>query len=481
MDSLSNTEPSKRTNHNFEPEDSNALRSEGDEGNYLLDVSRRAHFMRAAAVGLLAGGVAVAFQLSLDVFENGRIALLTAIRNFPVWGWSILPILCATCGATAGYLTERFSPAAAGSGIPHIRAVLAGKRALNWRQIFPVKFIGGVLALGSGFSLGREGPTVQLGASAGAAFSDILKLDAHSKKNLIASAAGAGLGAAFNAPLAGFIFVIEELQREISSLTLVSALIASVIAVAVSRIFTGQLPSFHIQNYALPPLMSLPLFAVMGLVAGYAGVFFNRTLIWSVKASRRTHLPTWKKAAIVGAITGLAAWWLPDALGGGHRIAESILRGDFTSGSFTLFLFFLLAGKFILTMLGYSSGIPGGIFAPLLVLGAIIGQLFGHVSAVMFPSVGTTPAAYAVVCMAAMFTSIVRAPLTGIVLILEMTGNQEQLFALCLTCLVAYLVAEHARCEPIYDSLLELDLAGDTSGEKAAIGAKEINVPVAAA
>ena len=128
-----------------------------------------------------------------------------------------------------------------------------------------------------------------------------------------------------------------------------------------------------------------------------------------VKASQRTHLPVWQKGAIVGAITGLAGWWLPDALGGGHRIAESILRGDFTSGSFTLFLFILLFGKFILTMLGYSSGLPGGIFAPLLVLGAIIGQLFGHVSAAMFPSVGTTPAAYAVV-MATMFTSIVRAP-----------------------------------------------------------------------
>ncbi len=468
MDSLPESEPSVSTAKDSttiaqetppEPHDEQS----SDEGNYLLGVSRRFHFMRAAAVGLLAGGVAVAFQLSLDAAENGRIALLSAMRHFPAWGWSILPVLCALCGAAAGYLTEHYAPAAAGSGIPHIRAVLAGKRTLDWRRIFPVKFIGGVLALGSGFSMGREGPTVQLGASAGAALSDTLKLDPHSKRNLIASAAGAGLGAAFNAPLAGFIFVIEELQREISSLTLVSALIASVISVAVSRIFTGQLPSFHIRDYSLPPLTALPLFAVMGLVAGYAGVIFNRTLIWGVKASQRTKLPVWKKGMIVGAITGLAGWWLPDALGGGHRIAESILRGDFTSGSFTLFLFILLFGKFILTMLGYSSGLPGGIFAPLLVLGAIIGQLFGHVSAAMFPSVGTTPAAYAVVCMAAMFTSIVRAPLTGIVLILEMTGNQEQLFALCLTCLVAYLVAEHARCEPIYDSLLELDLERDKS------------------
>ena len=374
-----------------------------------------------------------------------------------------MPVIAALLGAVAAYLTSRFAPAASGSGIPHIRAVLAGKRTLEWKKILPVKFIGGVLALGAGFSMGREGPTVQMGACAGAGLSDVLKLDPHSRRNLIASAAGAGLGAAFNAPLAGFIFVIEELQREISPFTLVSSLIASVCAVAVSRIFTGQLPSFHIQGFPLPPLTALPLFALMGLFAGYAGVFFNGALLWSVRFSRRLNLTMWQKAAIVGAITGLVGWWLPDALGGGHRIAESILRGDFTSSRLTMFLIVLLLVKFCLTIMGYASGIPGGVFAPLLVFGAIIGQLFGHVSLAMFPSVGATPAAYAVVCMAAIFTSSIRAPLTGIVLILEMTGNQEQLFALILTCLVAYLVAEHARSTPLYDALMEYDLAKDTT------------------
>ncbi|HZK76397.1 MAG TPA: H(+)/Cl(-) exchange transporter ClcA, partial [Candidatus Kapabacteria bacterium] len=444
--------------------------SPSEEGNYLLGVSRRMHFTRAAVVGLAAGGASVAFQVGLEMVERGRIAMLDGLHEYPLWGWLVLPVIGATCGAIAGYLTEHYAPAAGGSGIPHIRAVLQRKRVMHWQRLLAVKFVGGILGLGAGFSLGREGPSVQMGGCAGAAISDTLKLSSHSRRNLIASAAGAGLGATFNAPLAGFIFVIEELQREISSLTLVSALIASVLAVAVSRIFTGQLPSFHIQDYPLPPLTALPLFAIMGLVAGYAGVIFNRTLIWGVKASRRMGRPIWQKAAVVGAVTGLVGWWLPDALGGGHRIAESILRGDYSAANFTLFLFILLVGKFFLTMIGYSSGVPGGIFAPLLVMGAIIGQLFGHVSAALFPGAGTTPAAYAVVCMAAMFTSIVRAPLTGIVLILEMTGNQEQLFALILTCLVAYLVAEHARSEPIYDELLELELASDNgSTEKKAL------------
>jgi chloride channel protein, CIC family len=443
--------------------ESEKVSSEHDEGNYLLEVSRRVHFIRAGGVGLLAGAIAVAFQVSLDYAEQGRIALLLLLHREVSWGWVVLPVIAASLGAIAAYLTSRFAPAASGSGIPHIRAVLAGKRTLDWKRILPVKFVAGVLALGAGFSMGREGPTVQMGACVGAGFSDVLKLDAHSKKNLIAAAAGAGLGAAFNAPLAGFIFVIEELQREISPFTVVSSLIASVFAVAVSRIFTGQLPSFHIHGFPLPPLTALPLFVIMGFFAGYAGVFFNAALLWSLKFASRFRLAMWQRAAIVGALTGLVGWWLPDALGGGHRLAESILRGEFTSGSLTFFLIVLLLGKFVLTIAGYASGIPGGIFAPLLVFGAIIGQLFGHVSVAFFPSAGATPAAYAVVCMAAIFTSTIRAPLTGIVLILEMTGNQDQLFALILTCLVAYLVAEHARSTPLYDALLEFDLAKDTT------------------
>lgn len=430
------------------------------EGNYLLGVSRRVHFTRAAVVGLLAGGTVVAFSISFQSAESLRISLLAWLHQFPDWGWAILPIITATCGAVAGYLTG-FAPASSGGGIAHIRAVLAGKRTLDWKRILPIKFIGATIGLGSGFSIGNEGPSVHMAACAGEAFSDLSKLDPHYRRSLMASAAGAGLAAAFNAPLSGFIFTIEELQREISPTTLVSALIASVCAVAVSRVFTGQLPSFHIRDYPLPPLTALPLFAIMGVFAGYAGVIYNKGLIWSIKFSRKTGLAIWKKGAIVGGVTGLVGWWLPEALGGGHRIAESILRGDYAPGSFVSFLVILLIGKYLLTMIGYSSGIPAGLFSPLLVLGAIIGQLFGHISALLFPGIGTTPAAYAVVSMAAMFTSIVRAPLTGIVLILEMTGNQEQLFALIVACLVAYLIAEHARCKPIYDELLELELASD--------------------
>ncbi len=427
----------------------------------VVGIRRRDLFIRAGIVGALAGTIGVLFQVALNLFETSRLSLLTVLKEFPLWGWAILPVIGGFLAGLSGYLTERFAPEAAGSGIPHIKAVLLNIRELRWKTLLPVKFFAGLLSIGSGLSLGREGPTVQMGASVGKGVSEFLKLDEHSSKNLISAASGAGLSAAFNAPLAGFIFVIEELQREFSPTSFGSAFISCVVAVAISRIFTGQLPSFHIQGYPMPPLSALPLFAMVGLLAGYAGVGFNKLLIYTVRKSKSLTMIRWKKMAIMGVIAGLILWWLPEAVGGGHKTAEAILEGKFASSDLILFLIALFIIKFGFTIASYASGAPGGIFAPLLVLGALIGLIFGQVSALVFPTIGTVPAAFAVVGMAAMFTSIVRAPLTGIVLILEMTGNQEQLFALILACLIAYLVAEHARNMPIYEALLEEDLSED--------------------
>ena len=402
--------------------------------------------------------MAVLFQLSLNFIETARFSVLASLKLYPNWGWMILPLAGGLLAGLGGYLTQRYAPEASGSGIPHVKAVLLNVREIHWRKLIPVKFFGGLLSIGGGLSLGREGPTVQMGAAIGKASADYLHKSKSSTKHLIAAAAGAGLSAAFNAPLAGFIFVIEELQRELSPLTFGSAFISCVTAVAINRIFTGQLPSFHIRGYPMPSLTALPLFALVGLIAGYAGIGFNKLLIAAIHKSKKIKIKTWQKTAAMGILGGLIAWWLPEAIGGGHHTAESILQGRFASSDLILFLIILFVVKFGFTLLSYASGAPGGIFAPLLVLGAIIGLVFGQVSALAFPELGTTPAAFAVVGMAAMFTSIVRAPLTGIVLILEMTGNQEQLFALILACLISYLVAEHSGNKPIYESLLEEEL-----------------------
>jgi len=243
---------------------------------------RYVHFVRAAVVGGLAGGLAVLFQWALFYAERLRNSTLVNLHHYPSWGWAVLPAAGAVIGSFVGWLVSRFAPESSGSGIPHVEAVLWGLRPLRGRRVIPVKFAGGVLGIGAGLSLGREGPTVQMGAAIGKFVGDMLHVPRRSQGHLIASGAGAGLAAAFNAPLAGFIFVLEELQREFSPITYGTALIAALTAVMVTRAFTGQLPSFHIHGYPTPPLTALPLIALLGAMCGAVGVLFNRTLVGTI-------------------------------------------------------------------------------------------------------------------------------------------------------------------------------------------------------
>lgn len=431
----------------------------------LLRRRRQYQFLRAVLVGLLAGGIAVLFERLLWALESLRITLSGNLQDNPL-RWIVFPLLGAVAGGAAGYITQHFSPEAAGSGIPQIKAVLMNLRPLQ-KRLLPVKFFGGIVAIGAGFSLGREGPTVQMGAVAGKVISQILKVPQRFQLQLIAAGAGAGLAAAFNAPLAGFIFVIEELQREMSPLTYGTALIGAVVADIVTRYFSGQMPSFQISGYPTPSLWLLPLFVLLGGVCGVLGSLFNRGLLSSLNFTKRLSLrPRWLLPALTGVVVGLMAVILPAVVGGGHWTADNLLRGNIgvllggfpKSINIIWFLVILLVGKFFLTQLCYASGVPGGIFAPFLVLGAVAGMLVGELSALLLPSAVQTPATFGVLGMAGMFASIVRAPLTGVVLILEMTGNYAQLFALLVTAMVSYVVADHLGTKPIYDALLERDL-----------------------
>ena len=413
---------------------------------------------RAAAVGILAGGLAVLFRWAIDSVDQVRLALLEAAHAHPRWGWVALPLFGLAVGCTTGGLTVRFAPDAPGSGIPHIEAVLRGLRDMPWKALLPVKFVGGALGIGGGFSLGLEGPTVQMGACAAQAMGEATgRRDGPAQQQLVASGAGAGLAAVFNAPLAGFIFTLEELRRPLSVATYSGTLIAVICSVMVARGLIGQLPNFAVRGYPPPPLESFPLVLLIGVVAGLLGVAFNRGLLGLHRLFLGIRaVPSWALPGLVLAAVGLVAWWLPDATGGGHGVAQRLLSNEYPAGIGVLLL--LLAAKFAVTVTSYASGTPGGIFAPILVLGTITGVIVGHVGGWLLPAVAPTPTAFAVLGMAAVFTASVRAPLTGITLILEMTGEQRQLFAVCGACLVAYLVAEALRDRPIYEALLDDDI-----------------------
>jgi chloride channel protein, CIC family len=417
--------------------------------------ARRQQFPRALLVGLIAGGVAVLFRWLLFEGDAARDALLLRLHQHPRWGWLVLPIIGAATGSLAGWLTRRYAPEASGSGIPQVKAVLLHLRSLRWQRLLPVKFAAGVIGISGGLTLGREGPTVQMGAAVGQAIAQLQHVPPRSRSTLVAAGAGAGLAAAFNAPLAGFVFVLEELQRDFSPHVFGTALVATVTADVVTRSATGQLPSFHVANYPVPPLQALPLFLILGVLVGLAGIAFNRCLLGALKAfPRLSPLPPWCWPGVAGAICGVVGWFVPGALGGGHFTAEKVLAGQVALNAIPA----LFLAKFALTMISYGSGAPGGIFAPLLVLGALLGLGVGEISHYWFPHVVQGPAAFAVVGMAAYFAAIVRAPLTGIVLIVDMTGNYQQMLVLLVTCLVAYVVADALGDRPIYEALLERDL-----------------------
>lgn len=243
------------------------VRSEIQE--YLqMRQQRRRLFPRAALVGLLAGLVAIAFRAVLAAGDNVRNALLTGAHRYPFFGW-ILPVLFSAIGASlAVFLVRHFAPEASGSGIPHLEAVLHRYRELDWKRVLPIKFVGGALAIGGGLALGREGPTVQMGGTVGAAVSSWLKAGTRERLILMAAGAGAGLAAAFNAPLAGVIFVLEEVQKDFRQAVFGSVFIAAAVADIVARFASGQLPVFRIPSYPVPALMALPAFAALGVLAG---------------------------------------------------------------------------------------------------------------------------------------------------------------------------------------------------------------------
>lgn len=424
----------------------------------IIREQRRRMFPRAALVGLGAGLIASFFRAVLAGADATRNGLIEWSHQYPLWGW-VFPVMFGAVGAFLSVLlVQHYAPETSGSGIPHLEAVLHRLRTLNWKRVLPIKFIAGALAIGGGLAMGREGPTVQMGGAVGDAISKWLKVPSQERRALIAAGAGAGLAAAFNAPLAGVIFVLEEVQRDFHPFVFGAAFLAAAIADIVSRLLSGAFPVFSIPDYPTPPTASLPIFALLGIFAGLLGVVFNRSLLGTMNLFARAK-GRWSLAvaAGVGALIGIAGWFSPMLVGGGHSLAETTLAGNLILWSIPIF--FVI--RFLMTISSYGTGAAGGIFAPLLALGALLGLALGQIANRIAPGIVPLPAVFAVVGMAAYFTAIVRAPLTGIVLIVEMTGNYRQMLPLLVACFCAYAVAELLKDLPIYEALLERDLLRD--------------------
>jgi len=297
--------------------------------------------------------------------------------------------------------------------------------------------------------LGREGPSVQMGAAISLAVGRVFKRKWSDCRALLAAGAGAGLATAFNAPIAGAVFVLEELLQRFEHRIAMAALGAAASAITVSRLLTGNDHDFVVAGFAEPEIMTWPLFMVLGAVAGVVAVTYNRSVLGALAlADAASWLPVEGRAALIGAIIGAVAWFAPGLVGGGDDITQSILSGSAVLAIMPIV--FLL--RFLLGAASYSAGTPGGLFAPLLVLGTQIGFMFGAACGKL-PFVSLPPEAFAVVGMAAFFAGVVRAPLTGIVLVMEMTGSSTLLLPAIFASFAALMAASLLNDRPIYDAL----------------------------
>lgn len=401
-------------------------------------------------MGVAAGMVGATFRLSLSRADRMRDALIAAAHGYKFAGFLLVLVVCATATALAAWLVRRYSPHASGSGIPHVEAVLNGTLKPAPIRLIPVKFIGGVLAIGSGLALGREGPSVQMGASIANSIGRVFRRDWTDCRVLIAAGAGAGLATAFNAPMAGAVFVLEELVRQFEIRIAIVALGASATAIAVSRSILGELPDFHVGALAYAGAEIRPLFFMLGAVTGLVAVAYNRILLGTMAAADRlSSWPVELRAGLIGAAVGTLAWFAPGLVGGGDTITQRTLEDAETLAAIPA-AFLLRLG---LGAVSYAAHTPGGLFAPMLVLGAQLGLSFGIVCGLVFPELHIQPEGFAIVGMAAFFTGVVRAPLTGLVLVTEMTASVTMLLPMLGACFVAMLVPTLLRDPPLYDSL----------------------------
>lgn len=402
-------------------------------------------------VGAATGFVCALFRLCLQEADRLRDLAIAWAHGQAIVGFLLVVLAGAAC-ALAAWLVRRFAPHASGSGIPHVELVLRQEVKPASFVLLPVKFVGGLLAIGSGLALGREGPSVQMGASIAHLVGELTRRAWADSRVLMAAGAGAGLATAFNAPIAGAIFVLEELVRRFEHRIAIAALAASATAIATARAILGNQPDFTLPPLDHAPTLGLPLFLVLGLVAGLLAVGYNRSLLATLATFERARmLPAELRAALVGAAVAAVAWFAPSWVGGGDALTQRALSGVEPLAVLP-FLFLLRA---VMGHASYATGTPGGLFAPMLVLGAQAGLMFGIGCSALFPGLGIPVQTFAVVGMAALFTGIVRAPLTGMVLIVEMTGAFTLLLPMLAACFAAMLVPTLLRDVPIYEALRE--------------------------
>jgi CIC family chloride channel protein len=418
---------------------------------------------RLLAFTILAGGLcglaAVAFHLSIGWLES---LLIDRANAAPGHSWIWWTILSPTLGGlVVGLGLTYFVPAAAGSGIPQVKVAYSLRYGLITVRETIGKFVLCALQIGSGASLGLEGPTVQICAGVSSMLARLARLSPVNSRRMASVGMAAGIAAAFNAPIAAVTFTLEELIGDLDQTMLSGVIVAAALAAVVEHSILGSRPIFHVQRaYALTNSSSLVWYALLGLLAAIVSVTFTDSLLWlRARFKRLTVVPKWVHPAIGGLATGclavvaLALFHLNGIAGDPYKTLTLALTGALPVLAMVAFCVI----KLLATVCSYSSGGSGGIFAPALFMGAMLGGAVGYLDVAVFHHPADSIGAFAVVGMGAVFAGIVRAPMTSVLIVFEMTGGYELVLPLMIANMSAFALARHWRHTPVYDALLEQD------------------------
>ena len=407
----------------------------------------------------MCGLAAVSFHLGIGKAETLLVDRALAAPHFSWIYWTILTP--ALGGLVVGLALHYWVPGAVGSGVPQVKASYALHSGyIPFRDAIG-KFFLGIIQIGSGGSLGREGPTVQICAGISSLLARITSLSRRNQRRMAAVGVAAGIAAAFNAPIAAVTFTLEEVIGDLDQTMLSGVIVAAAVAAAVERSVLGQQPVFGIQRqYTMGPPSSLFWYAVLGFLAAITSVAFTDSLLGlRAQFKRFTAVPKWVHPTIGGALTGalavLALLGLKQGgiTGGGYQTLSLALTGSLPVKIMIGLCLFKLAA----TVCSYSSGGAGGIFAPALFIGGMLGGAVGYVDVTIFHHPSESIGAFALVGMGAVFAGIIRAPMTSVLIIFEMTGGYGLILPLMIANMSAYALARHWRHVPVYEALLLQD------------------------
>ena len=400
----------------------------------------------ALVIGALTGLAVVAFILLTE-----RMGM----RLYPVGGAPWRRLLFPVAGSLGiGYLLYRYFPNARGSGVPQTKAALFAREGRITLRTVLGKFFCTSATLASGIPLGREGPSVQIGAGIGSVLGRFLGLSTEQVKKLIPVGAAAAIAAAFNTPLAAVLFSLEEITGDLYAPVMGAVVLASATAWVVLRVLLGDHPLFKVPQYQLVSPAEFPVYAVLGVAGGVVSAAFVRLLLgMRARFLRFPQKTVWFQPVVGGLLVGVMGWFVPQVMGVGYGFVGEALNGRMT---FQLMALLVVLKLFAVTG-SYASGNAGGIFGPALFIGAMLGGTVGTVAHHLFPAYTATPGAYALVGMGAVFAGIVRAPMTSVVMIFEMTQDYAVIVPLMIANLVSLFIASRLQRAPIYEALAEQD------------------------